>query len=47
MQGGRISGIVDWEESGWYPEFWELVGLFERPAEDDWKKFGNIVFSEL
>ncbi|KAL4875144.1 kinase-like protein [Aspergillus karnatakaensis] len=20
---GRVTGIIDWEESGWYPEYWE------------------------
>ena len=22
---GRISGIIDWEFSGWYPEYWEFT----------------------
>jgi hypothetical protein len=25
VQGGRVSGIVDWEQAGWYPEYWEYV----------------------
>ena len=25
VQGGKVVAIVDWEESGWYPEHWELV----------------------
>lgn len=23
FKDGRISGIVDWETAGWYPEYWE------------------------
>ncbi|KAI9727374.1 MAG: hypothetical protein M1834_008445 [Cirrosporium novae-zelandiae] len=25
VRNGRISGIVDWENSGWYPEYWEYT----------------------
>jgi aminoglycoside phosphotransferase (APT) family kinase protein len=25
VEEGRISGIVDWEQAGWYPEYWEYV----------------------
>lgn len=23
--GGKISGVVDWECAGWYPEYWEYT----------------------
>ena len=23
VENGHISGIVDWEQAGWYPEYWE------------------------
>ncbi|KAM0666490.1 hypothetical protein MY8738_005680 [Beauveria namnaoensis] len=44
MQDGKISGIVDWEESGWYPEYWELIKFIERPAKADWKQYAEIIF---
>ncbi|TQV90391.1 Protein kinase-like domain [Cordyceps javanica] len=44
MQDGKISGILDWEESGWYPEYWELAKFFERFAEGDWKEYADIIF---
>ncbi|OAR01697.1 hypothetical protein LLEC1_07484 [Akanthomyces lecanii] len=44
MHSGRIAGVVDWEESGWYPEYWESVKFFERPAEDDWKEYAEYIF---
>jgi aminoglycoside phosphotransferase (APT) family kinase protein len=25
---GRLSGIVDWECAGFYPEYWEFTKLF-------------------
>jgi aminoglycoside phosphotransferase len=25
VEGGHVSGIVDWEQAGWYPEYWEYV----------------------
>jgi serine/threonine protein kinase len=25
VESGRISGIIDWEQAGWYPEYWEYV----------------------
>ena len=25
MERGRISGIVDWENAGWFPEYWEYT----------------------
>lgn len=27
VKDGRLSGIVDWEFAGWYPEYWELVAM--------------------
>jgi aminoglycoside phosphotransferase len=25
VQGDRVTGIIDWELGGWYPEYWEYV----------------------
>jgi len=25
VKDGRISGIVDWENAGWFPEYWEYT----------------------
>ncbi|KAI0772390.1 kinase-like protein [Trametes elegans] len=27
IKDGRLAGIIDWEFSGWYPEYWELVAM--------------------
>jgi len=27
VEGGRITGIIDWEYAGWYPEYWEYIKM--------------------
>ncbi len=29
VEGGRITGIIDWEYVGWYPEYWEYVKMVQ------------------
>ncbi|EIW56351.1 kinase-like protein [Trametes versicolor FP-101664 SS1] len=36
VHNGRISGIVDWAEAGWYPYFWDSFVL-DRAASMFWK----------
>lgn len=39
VRGGRITGIIDWEFAGWYPEYWEYTRIFfpgERPYLKRW-----------
>jgi Ser/Thr protein kinase RdoA (MazF antagonist) len=43
---GKISGLVDWEDSGWYPEYWEYVKFFQRPADKGWKDYAEDIFPE-
>lgn len=38
VEGGRITGIVDWEYAGWYPEHWEHVKMTQFSRE---KQFLN------
>jgi thiamine kinase-like enzyme len=30
IKDGKIAGILDGEEGGWYPEYWEYVKFFYR-----------------
>ncbi|KAJ7650857.1 kinase-like domain-containing protein [Roridomyces roridus] len=42
VSGSRIVGIVDWEMSGWYPEYWEYTQAYFsnlRDTEDFWELF--------
>ncbi|OSX62463.1 hypothetical protein POSPLADRAFT_1040047 [Postia placenta MAD-698-R-SB12] len=32
VHGGTIAGVIDWEESGWYPEHWEFVRSMYYPT---------------
>ena len=36
----RVSGLIDWERSGWYPEWWESIKatncLSTMTSENDW-----------
>ncbi|KAF7195136.1 hypothetical protein HII31_03604, partial [Pseudocercospora fuligena] len=37
----KIVGIVDWEQSGWYPEYWEYCKLyFGVESHHQWRKAG-------
>ncbi|KAK4132657.1 phosphotransferase family protein [Trichocladium antarcticum] len=40
-----VSGVVDWENAGWYPSYWEYAGSFmDFIWKDDWpEKFERIV----
>ncbi|WEW60294.1 hypothetical protein PRK78_005779 [Emydomyces testavorans] len=40
VQDGRITGIVDWEFSGWYPEYWEFSrALHVWMWQHDWTDY--------
>ncbi|KAF7555699.1 hypothetical protein G7Z17_g1995 [Cylindrodendrum hubeiense] len=47
VKDGKIQGLVDWEDSGWYPEYWEYVKFFQRFADNDWKQYAEDIFPEL
>jgi thiamine kinase-like enzyme len=34
----RIVGVIDWEQAGWYPEYWEYCKLFYGVEEaHEWR----------
>jgi hypothetical protein len=40
--GYSVSGIVDWERSGFYPDYMDpmqVLHLFDRNAESDWYQY--------
>ncbi|KAK0482420.1 kinase-like protein [Armillaria novae-zelandiae] len=38
VDNGEVTGIVDWECSGWYPRHWEyLKALFTEPCDVEWR----------
>ncbi|OJJ69333.1 hypothetical protein ASPBRDRAFT_76852 [Aspergillus brasiliensis CBS 101740] len=37
---GKVTGIVDWEFSGWYPEYWEFAkALYVWRWQNDWTDY--------
>ena len=45
VKDGRISGIVDWENAGWFPEFWEYTKCrFGVKHSQRWLKMIETVF---
>jgi len=48
VQNGRINGLLDWENAGWYPEHWDYIKFFERPCKHkDWKDYAKEIFPQL
>lgn len=48
VQGNTVAGLIDWESSGWYPEYWEYVKFFERFSPDqDWKNYADDIFPQM
>ena len=40
VKDGNVTGIVDWELCGWYPEYWEFTkALYTWKWQNDWDSF--------
>ena len=35
----RITGIIDWELAGWYPEYWEYANIMKPTRDQDWQSW--------
>ena len=36
VKGGRITGFLDWESAGWYPDYWDFTTALRFTREDFW-----------
>lgn len=38
---GRIKALLDWESSGWFPDYWEFAQMMKwcDPLEHDWQRW--------
>ncbi|GIC93484.1 uncharacterized protein Aud_009972 [Aspergillus udagawae] len=36
VQGGRITGFLDWEAAGWYPDYWDFTTALRFAPPDFW-----------
>ncbi|OCK78824.1 hypothetical protein K432DRAFT_301174, partial [Lepidopterella palustris CBS 459.81] len=41
-----VIGIVDWEEAGWYPEYWEYANIMKPSVDRDWQMWMERVAPE-
>jgi aminoglycoside phosphotransferase (APT) family kinase protein len=47
VKNGQITGLLDWEYAGWYPEHWDYIKFFERPCKHrDWKNCARQIFPQ-
>ncbi|KAL1893922.1 hypothetical protein Sste5346_006063 [Sporothrix stenoceras] len=47
VRGGKIVALIDWEDAGWYPEYWEYVKFFQRirsNKEEGWATYADDIF---
>ncbi|KAI9045948.1 kinase-like protein [Aspergillus affinis] len=36
VQGGKVTGFLDWESAGWYPEYWDFTTALRFTRESVW-----------
>lgn len=47
VKDGKITGLIDWEQAGWYPEYWDYVKFCTTSAtHKDWLDYTKDVFSQ-
>ncbi len=39
VHDGRVSGIIDWEHAGYFPEWWEYAKADQRIQEPEWQYY--------
>ncbi|PYH41508.1 kinase-like protein [Aspergillus saccharolyticus JOP 1030-1] len=37
--GNHVTGILDWEYAGWYPEYWEYAQILQSASWGDWSEW--------
>lgn len=47
VKDGQIVALIDWEEAGWFPEYWDYVKFFQRAVGcAGWAEWADEVFEE-
>ncbi|KAL2756010.1 hypothetical protein ACRALDRAFT_2042239 [Sodiomyces alcalophilus JCM 7366] len=41
---GRLVGLVDWENAGWYPDYWELTAFHGTIPQRRWENVCSHIF---
>jgi hypothetical protein len=43
VRNGRVAAIIDWEFSGWYPEYWEFTKAnYNYFPGEDWEDYFRL-----
>ncbi|KAI9674978.1 MAG: hypothetical protein M1817_001384 [Caeruleum heppii] len=47
IRDNNVVALVDWQYAGWYPEYWDYVKFFTRPARHkDWYEYADVIFPQ-
>ncbi|KAH8725719.1 hypothetical protein GQ44DRAFT_726809 [Phaeosphaeriaceae sp. PMI808] len=47
VKDGKITGLIDLELAGWYPEYWDYVKFcYSSGAHRDWMNYAKDIFSQ-
>ncbi|ESZ92545.1 kinase domain-containing protein [Sclerotinia borealis F-4128] len=47
VRDGKITGLIDWEDGGFFPEYWEYVKFFEAFTKHrDWKDYSDEIMPQ-
>jgi hypothetical protein len=46
VENGRITGIIDWEFAGWYPEYWEYIKMIQFTRDKDFRCFARLCWKD-
>lgn len=38
----KITGLIDWERAGWYPDCWEYSNIMRPMVYKDWLKWMDM-----
>jgi aminoglycoside phosphotransferase (APT) family kinase protein len=45
VKDGQVAAVLDWENSGWYPEYWEFVKTFNAADHRvNWYNYVGLIF---
>lgn len=42
-----IVALLDWENSGWYPEWWEVAKFAREPRYKRWTWYRHVIFENM
>lgn len=48
VKDGKITGLIDWEVAGWYPEYWDYIQYSTDVGKNrDWTNYAKEIFSQV